>query len=273
MKLFPFSLPLVLACTVIAAVLIVLKNCFCPALRACRLRPRSMLLMAGPILFGIGLMIYMAKTTSSGGNDAVLAGFFMLWSGWCVFLFAKELDAVREEQMNARFAWMKHSLDAHTAFMHEELHRYENIRAALDQNEIRQAREILETASGELTGLFHELAVHSLPLRLALLEQKPALDEKRMKVAVTILSPDLPGLSLPQQLDLYLDILQFVCRHATDDGIVSIRQETVNSQVVLTVRFSLCSRSSLDPSRTIRIQGHRARFMQTGEKGILALRF
>ena len=104
MKLFPFSLPLMLACMVLAAVLIVLMNCFCPALRSCRLRPRSMLLMAGSILFGIGLMIYMAETTSSGGNDAILAGFFMLWSGWCVFLFAKELDAVREEQMNARFA-------------------------------------------------------------------------------------------------------------------------------------------------------------------------
>ncbi len=168
---------------------------------------------------------------------------------------------------------MKHSLDAHTAFLHEELHPYENIRAALDQNEIKQAQEILEKASGKLTSLFHELAVHSLPLRLALLEHKPALDEKRMKVAATILSPDLPGLSLPQQLDLYMDTLQFVCRHAADDGIISIRQETENGQVVLTIRFSLCSRSSLDPSRTIRIQGHRARFMQTGEKGILALRF
>lgn len=165
-------------------------------------------------------------------------GMLLIWNAWSLFQFAKACESVRKEQMEARFAWLKHAMDANTAFLHDELHRYETIEHALEAGDVELAKTTLTNASGELATLFHGLAVNSLPLRLALLEREAELKRLNLRVATTIVHPDLPGMSLPAQLDFYGRALDFVLFCASA-GVLSIRQEREKEIVKLTLSFSM----------------------------------
>lgn len=231
---------------------------------------RSAVYIAVPLIFGIGLIVYMSKTTSNGGNDVVLFALLLLLSGISLFLFSKELNSIREEQMEARFAWMKHSLDAHSAFLHDELHRYQMIGNFLDHGQIEQAKNKLHESSEQLTVLFHDLACNSLPLSLALMERKKELDHRKLKISTTILCPDLPGLSLPAQFDLYLNILDFVLEYC-GPGVLSIHQEKNESHIILTVAFSMKENAHDQFPDRICISGYPTTFSYSINKGKLIL--
>lgn len=223
-------------------------------------------LLVGPLAFGLGLTAYMAKTTSRGGNDTLLVAILLVWSGWSLFRFARRLHILEIEQMKARFAWMQHSMEAHTTFLHDELHRYQKIESDLNAGKIDAARKTLNEASSELTELFHDLSANSLPLRLALLERKTDLQNKHLKISTTIIDPDFSSLSLPEQLDLYLGILDFVLEHARA-GVLVLRQEKKHDHLVLTAMFSMDS--SIYKNSMHKIGKHSIRFVQDQGKGTL----
>lgn len=251
---------------------LLLKDCFLFIIRTLKenefLSFRFAAYIIGPLLFAFGFIFYMSKTTSNGGLDVLLITFLLFLSSWSFFSVAKELNKIKEKHMEARFAWMKHSLDVHTNFLHDELHRYQELRNLLDHEKIEQAKNKLDESSDQLTKLFHDLACNSLPLRLVLLERKTELENNGLKISTTIIDPDLPNLSLPTQFDFYSSILDFIIEHSCQ-GVLSIRQEKRENRVLLTILFSVKENEHTQPSQIVYIAGFPAMFSQNSHKGRL----
>lgn len=229
---------------------------------------QSLFYIIGPLLFGLGFIFYMAKTTSHGGLDVLFISVLLCLSSWSLIAFTKELNKIKAKHMEARFAWMNHSLKVHTDFLHDELHRYQTLQGLLDEGKIEQVKDKLNKASNQLTELFHDLSCNSLPLRLALLERKSELEDKGLKISITVIDPDFPNISLPTQFDFYLSILDFVVAHSCQ-GVLSIRQEKSESYILLTILFSMKEIGRSQSAQIVYIGGFPAQFIRDSNRGKL----